>query len=812
MASVVFHYLDRFYSWLDKNPRYRRIITLVLLVAIMALAVYIRAIPAMKWGLELHGNDPWIEYWQANYTYTHGLLSWYTLTPDNPATHEFWYPWGRDFVHTSYPGLPIWTAATYHIVKYTGLTLKEWVALQPLVFAALSVITAFLAVKELADGSDLAGLLAALFYALIPAASDRTIVGFVEKEGIAFTFVFLFIYFYSKYVKIHRSGTPLKKRLIYITATALAMAMVGWFWGGFLYVLGSFIAYLVLYPLFSRERVTLEFLKENMLIVVLSMIFVTAAPKYLVVLGFYPPRPSVGLLYLAAFIMPLFYYLFQEAERDKRYPLFLRRVVRKLGVKTAYFTLLVVVGIAGVAAIAVGAVSFSPRYVWALGLRGIIKVPPIVESVEEHQPALAANGLLGVLNTWGGMLHPLFFASGLAAALLGIVYLLYIDREDRLYLAIAFALAFYAYMNVTYFEASAASYGILVAALFTWWLAKKFLPTRVELARRKKGIVTARYKASYRALFAVYFILIMVNLAYSGYVLIEQHGRMIPSIAAGGAPITDRNDAWYKLIDFIKKNTSKDALIVTWWDYGYWVSVLTGRRTLADGATLNSTQISILGRILTAKNETEALELLRELDAPVNDTYILVYDVFYYHPSAAVSAALHVNLNTEYAMWPANPCRFMVGLVDIPKSIWMIRIGRRDLGDYFYLYHDRMNAFNSLYGCRNLEYVISPRFDDPDNEGLIYKIMVHGVWSIKNYYGHTYGFVWPTGDVQKEPVDNVFKQVQRSLGVKYMVEVNNVKVVNPPALKHFKPYYIVVEPFYNYRGIAVVIFLYKVVF
>ncbi len=818
MANVMLSALDKFYRWIEARPQYRRIIVIAALLAIMALGIYIRAIPALKWGLELHGNDPWIEYWQANYTYTHGPLAWYTLTPDNPDTRAFWYPWGRDFVHSSYPGLPIWTGTTYHIVKYTGLSLKDWVALQPLLFAALTVIAAFLAVREITDGSDVAGLLAALFYALVPAASDRTIVGFVEKEGIAFFFVFLFIYFYSKYVKAYERGADRRARIKYMVLTALTMAAVGWFWGGYLYILGSFVVYLVLYPFFMRGRLKLDFLYDNVVIVLLSMVFVTAAPKFLQTLGFYPPRPSVGLLYLVALIAPFIYYVLQEAAGNGRVPSAVKSIVkplvRSLGVKGTYFTLLLVVGIAGIAAIAVGAVSFSPRYAWALGLRGIIKVPPIVESVEEHQPALVAHGLLGVLDTWGGALHPLFFASALALALLGIVYLLYIDRPDRLYLALAFAVAFYAYMNVTYFEAAAASFGILVASIFAWWVLKHFVPSPSELVRQKRGRVSFRQKNSYRVLFGIYFILAMVALAYSGYTLIDQHSRMIPSIMAGGAPIADRNDAWYDLIKFIKENTSKDALIVTWWDYGYWITVNTGRKTLADGATLNSTQISILGRILTAKNETEAIELLKKLHAPVNDTYILFYDVFYYVPGKIVSQITRQQFTQDYAMWPVNPCRLMVGLVDIPKSIWMIRIGGRNVGDYFYLYHDRVGAIRSLYGCSNLQYMVSPRFDDPNNLGLIYKLMVHGIWNIKGHSntGNSYGFIWMTGDLQTNPVDNVFKQLQTSLGLKYMIEVNGIKVINPPTLKHFKPYYILVEPYYHHANLVVVIFLYKVVF
>ncbi len=789
-------FMDRVYRFVEKHER---VIKYTILAVLIALGIYIRALPAVNYGLELHANDPWIEYWQANYTYYHGLGSWYSLTQSNPATHLFWYPWGRDFLGSSYPGQPLWSALTYPLVRPFGLTIKDWVALQPLVFAFIAFITIYLAAKELMDGSELAGVSAVLLYALVPAASDRNIVGFVEKEGLALGFVFLSIYFYSKLIKsLEDRNAPENKRLLYSVLSGLAIAIVGWFWGGYVYVLGSVVAFLILYPLFEPKKTTFYFLKYNFILIASAIILVSLAPKNLKNLGFYPvPRISVGALLLGSLILPVLFAILYNHPRiiGRGKPMITPGI---------YFGILVIIAIAGAAAISLGYISISPRYAWALGLH-FVKAPPLVQSVEEHQPALAANGLIGIFNTWGTGFPWLFFASPLIIALLGGFYLLYRGRADRVYLGIAFFLAFYAYMNATYFEASAAAYGLLVAATFTGYLLEKSVPSKESVRMRKKGRVTLRTKSEVSIVALLIVALVFVNLAQSGVNLYEQHSNMVYSIMAGGAPLSAKTDAWYETIDFLKHNMSRNSLVVAWWDYGYWISVAGHRASVADGATLNSSQIRILARILTATNETEIIQLLRELHAPINNTYILTFDVFQFIPSKN---------GKSYTVMPVIPRpNGMIGLVDIPKSIWMIRIGGRDIANYFYLYK---------VGQNNL--LISPRFDDPDHLPTIYKIMVDGILYL-NYQdkNHTYVFQWFTSSGGPSSLSPEYKPIEESYGIKYQVSVTNYKTLtflDRPKMKYLKPYMVIAEPFIRNgrtlggaNGILMdVIFIYKVVF
>jgi dolichyl-diphosphooligosaccharide--protein glycosyltransferase len=783
-------YRNMMFKIYDFTSHHEAIIKYSLIIFLIALGIYLRALPAIHYGLELHANDPWIEYWQANYTYYHGLGSWYTLTRANPATHIFWYPWGRDFTLSSYPAQPLWSAATYPLVAPFGLTIKDWVALQPLVFAVVAFIAIYLAAKEIMDGSDLAGISALLLYVLVPSASDRNIVGFVEKEGLALGFVFLAVYFYSKMIKSLEKGST-EKQLTYALLTGLMIAIVGWFWGGYIYVLGSLVGFLVLYPLFEPKKVDMKFIEYNLLVFVSSIIFELPSPKNIANLGFYPKfHISVGVIYIAALTLPvLFYYLHNRPEILHR--------KKPLLTPAAYLVVLIIISIAGAAAIALGYISLSARYAWALGLR-FVKAPPLVQSVEEHQPALVANGVQGVFTSWGTGFLWLFFASPLILAIIGGFYLLYKGRADRIYVALAFFTAFYAYMNATYFEASASAYGLLVAGVFLAYLMEKSVPSRQAVVARKKGRVTLRTRSDYSIIALILVLLVFVNLAQSGVYSYQQHSRMIYSIMAGGAPINARTDAWYETLDFLRHNVSSNALIVAWWDYGYWISVGAHRATVADGATLNSTQISILAKILTATNETEMIQLLRELHAPVNNTYILTFDVFQFRI---------MDNGTRYIVSPAIPSASgMVGLVDIPKSIWMIRIGGRDISKYFYLYTSKNFA------------LISPRFDQPDNLPVIYKIMVDGIIQLNKIdKNHTYIFQWFTGSTSS--LDPRYKRLEDQMGIRYQVTITSYKTIttlNRPKMKYLKPYMVIAEPFEGLaQGNTVlmdVIFIYQVVF
>merc|ERR1712048_149967 len=78
------------------------------------------------------------------------------------------------------------------------------------------------------------------------------------------------------------------------------------------------------------------------------------------------------------------------------------------------------------------------------------------------------------------------------------------------------------------------------------------------------------------------------------------------------------DDYWegYKWID---ENTPKDSRVMAWWDYGYQITGIAKRTSIADGNTWNHEHIATLGRILTSPQK-KAHNAIRHLA-----DYVLVW-------------------------------------------------------------------------------------------------------------------------------------------------------------------------------------------
>lgn len=73
------------------------------------------------------------------------------------------------------------------------------------------------------------------------------------------------------------------------------------------------------------------------------------------------------------------------------------------------------------------------------------------------------------------------------------------------------------------------------------------------------------------------------------------------------------NSAWWQTLEALRDGTPAEAIVATWWDYGYWAAYVSERRILADGGSLATHIPHWIGRALLAADETEAVGLLRML-------------------------------------------------------------------------------------------------------------------------------------------------------------------------------------------------------
>ena len=93
-----------------------------------------------------------------------------------------------------------------------------------------------------------------------------------------------------------------------------------------------------------------------------------------------------------------------------------------------------------------------------------------------------------------------------------------------------------------------------------------------------------------------------------------------PTILTGGASFGTPTGDWPDALAWIKNSTSPDAVIAAWWDYGYWISTVGERTSLADNATIDSERIERLADMFISAPD-DAWRDLRDLDAD----YVLVF-------------------------------------------------------------------------------------------------------------------------------------------------------------------------------------------
>ena len=79
---------------------------------------------------------------------------------------------------------------------------------------------------------------------------------------------------------------------------------------------------------------------------------------------------------------------------------------------------------------------------------------------------------------------------------------------------------------------------------------------------------------------------------------------------------------WPNAMQWLKENTAEDAVIATWWDYGYWISTLAERKTLADNSTLLDWQIRKIAAMYMSTPEDAWQILMSDADTNVSSYYV----------------------------------------------------------------------------------------------------------------------------------------------------------------------------------------------
>ena len=134
-----------------------------------------------------------------------------------------------------------------------------------------------------------------------------------------------------------------------------------------------------------------------------------------------------------------------------------------------------------------------------------------------------------------------------------------------------------------------------------------------------------------------------------------------PTILNGGSAYPVSTNDWLESMEWIKNNTPKDAVIASWWDYGYWISTLGERATIADNSTLYTSVIENLAKMFLSSPE-EGWKTLKDMQAD----YVVVF----------VSGQRLAVDNEDQSLY------ILQGGGDESKKQWFIRIADKSIAQY----------------------------------------------------------------------------------------------------------------------------------
>ncbi|MEM1935286.1 MAG: STT3 domain-containing protein [Sulfolobales archaeon] len=589
------------------------------------------------YGPTLYELDPFQEYFVASVLLERGLDYITYLNHYNNLTHIFWYPWGRDFTHSVYIGLPLFAIGTYHVVRLFNpdITLYEWMIYLPPLFFVISVVGVYLSVRELS--SDLPAGIASLTYSLM--FNSRQLAGFTVKYSIGLAFLSIAIFFHIR----------AWKRRDYLDASlaglALGLAALGW--AGYNVVFAAMVAHIVLLPLMRQPNVkdlTLWIIEYAPL-----FIFQLLAPTY----GIRYVVRSVGVLGPASILLLTLGYLVYKL-RVSRFSTYLGILAERP--KLAYFTVLVVAGLLGVYATVGGRLALAGKALAAVGLGALTHV--LVETVAEYQPAGAQEVVasLGAAIVYATISTIHIFLSSLVRkrdskygwyilvlALTLIVAALIYGRQglpfsqfvvsaavgvgllgaaigsglkdEYFFLVALFAFSIVGTTNISYFIYLLAIAATILAGCITHVLISSAVSRRSgQLTKLVSVVIVSVYVIS------------MVSQGFTMWV--RAYNAQLPTIVEASLGLNVEAPVWIDGLRWIRENTPTDSVIVAWWDYGYWISVVGQRASVADGATINVTQIELLADALTSTEETALDIFVKHFRIRPERLYVAAYEVF----------------------------------------------------------------------------------------------------------------------------------------------------------------------------------------
>ena len=561
-------------------------IEIAALVTILAVAIILRIMP-LRWGEYFNEYDPFFWYRITEYIAQNGYASYFTW-------HDTlsWYPQGRDIALSSYPGNPFSALFLYQLLNTIQIKVSVFsVAMYFPVFMAIIVcILSYFFGKDF--GGRAVGIFTALFMAISPTYLSRTVAGFFDTENIGIFGIIATPFFFLRSI---RKENSMLKSVVYALAGGLSMGYAFASWGAARYISSMLLLYVGV--LLATGKIERRHIISYSITTLLGFLIALPVPRlgidYIMNIENLAAIGAIGLLVL------------YEAVKT-RLP---ERNARMVTVG------LVVLGVAAMIVLPVFGIGNPITGKFAKVLNPFQETTLLYTSVGENK-----------VSSWDVFFTD--FGITIMLATLGAYIILKEGGEDRNYMLLFFLTSVYFTGTVVRISLILAFPASLLAAYALVKLVGSFRPAIMSAGESQSKRRKAQAFVVSKGLAIIFIVLLAGSLL--PHTLNASASATSPGpIVYSGVPVLIGGDYatdWRDALAWMKANTTQDSIICSWWDYGYWIETMANRTTLADGSTMNWTQIvNIADMMMLPKNES--LPIMQKYDVD----YVVVF--FSYNPN-----------------------------------------------------------------------------------------------------------------------------------------------------------------------------------
>lgn len=602
--------------------KFNHLLIIGILVLSFTISFLLRSQPA-DYGFELNEFDPFFNYRATQFIVDNGINEYFEWNDDLS-----WYPHGRDVSRTSQVMLHLTAASTYWIFG-GGVDLYDFTILFPVVFGSLSAIVIFALVRVI--GGTTAGLFSALLFSVSIPILIRSPMGWFKSEPLGLFLGLLAVYFLLSGIKSHNKKIALIKLLGAGLFTAFSISS----WGGsqfFIIPIGIFF-------------LTLPFLRTDHKFIIWAIPVYTIS-TILVSLGF--ERVSSNFIFgLGGMSLIISTVLFVSC-------ILIQNKSSKNKIRNGLIFLLALLVIAPGIMIINSDSQFLPsashRYLNALN-PFLTTTDPLVDSVSEHATTTIEQSFLfhSVLMIFSG-LGIWLILKNLQTKNLG-----FISNDMLSFSLILGIVGVYVSSTFVRLEVFASIAIIILASLGLTYLTKEFFKNKPQSKKPISKLLQLSYVAGI-------VVLLTIPMIYPVGSEPSSITNIPPTILNGGAAYAVATNDWLDALDWIKNNTPKDAVVASWWDYGYWISTMGERASLADNSTIHTIIIQNIARMFLSNPDT-AWNSLNELEAD----YVLIF-----------IAGEKISINAPGSFYS------LLGGGDESKKQWFMKIAGHDTRKYLH--------------------------------------------------------------------------------------------------------------------------------